>query len=112
MEGSVMKLIGIIAAGEVLIHVVLFIISRLIRKTNRDKITGTSIFKGLLERAFILVTLSHDLVASLTLLGALKIATRIRDHEDKVSNDFFVIGNLVSVMFGIAYFIFSKNLMG
>lgn len=112
MEGRLIIVIAAIAAGEVIIHVLLYFISKMIGKTSRDRISGTSIFKGILERAFILVTLRFDLASSLTLLGALKIATRIKDQEDKVSNDFFVIGNLISVLFGITYFLFVKNLMG
>jgi hypothetical protein len=90
-------------AGEIIIHIFFFAISRMIGKSSRDKISLVSILKGLLERIFVVVSLWFDMTASLTLLGALKIATRIRDTEDKVSNDFFVIGNIVSVLFGIGY---------
>ena len=62
-----------------------------------------SILKGLLERTFIVVSPYLNITQSLTLLGALKIATRIKDGEDGVSNDFFLIGNLISVLFGIGY---------
>jgi hypothetical protein len=51
------------------------------------------------------------MTSALTLLGALKIATRINDKEDKVSNDFFVIGNLISVLFGIGYYVILKELI-
>jgi hypothetical protein len=112
MEGSLTIVIAAIAAGEVIIHVLLYLISKMIGKLNKDRMSLISIFKGVLERTFILVTLFFDLASSLTLLGALKIATRIKDQEDKVSNDFFVIGNLVSVLFGIIYFLLVKNLMG
>jgi hypothetical protein len=102
---------GVLLAGEILIHLLLFAISKFIGKANKDKISRTSILKGILERIFIVVSLHFKMTQSLTLLGALKIATRIKD-EDKISNDFFLIGNLVSVLFGIAYYILLTELIG
>ena len=105
------QFIGILIVGELIIHVLLFLISKFIGKTSKDKISWTSILKGVLERTFIVVSLHFKMTQSLTLLGALKIATRIKD-EDKVSNDFFLIGNLVSVLFGIGYYIVLIDLVG
>jgi hypothetical protein len=98
--------IAVVIAGEVALHILLFLISRLIGKPNRDKISFVSILKGLLERTFIVIVLVLGLAAGLAVLGALKIATRIKDEESKVSNDFFLIGNLLSILFGIGYFLF------
>ena len=104
-----LQLAVILVAGELVIHILLFLISKFIGKANKDKISRTSILKGLLERTFIVVSLHLNITQSLTLLGALKIATRIKDGEDRVSNDFFLIGNLISVLFGIGYFILLKE---
>ncbi len=101
-----------VLAGETSIHVLLFILSKIFGKEKRDKVTGLSIFKGMLERTFVVVTLHFDMVSSLTLLGALKIATRIKDTDDKVSNDFFLIGNLISVLFAIVYYVLLKDFIG
>jgi len=109
--GIAIKILSIVLPGEFLIHFVFHFISRSIGKTNRDKITRASVLKGLIERAFVLITLWFNLASALTLLGALKIATRIKD-EDKVSNDFFLLGNLISVLFGVLYFVILKNLIG
>lgn len=108
----VVKLILLIAIGELIIHFMFFLISKLLGKANRDKITRSSILKGLIERAYVLITLWYGFSSALTLLGALKIATRIKDSEDKVSNDFFLLGNLMSVLFGILYYVIIKNLVG
>ncbi|HTH56464.1 MAG TPA: hypothetical protein VL728_10505 [Cyclobacteriaceae bacterium] len=102
----------IIVIGEILIHLIFIVLSRMLGKEKRDKITGLSIFKGLLERAFVVVTLNFEMVSALTLLGALKIATRIKDTEDKISNDFFLIGNLTSVLFAIGYFVIGRKMIG
>jgi hypothetical protein len=42
---------------------------------------------GVLERLFLYVGLIQGVAQSLILFGALKIGTRIKNEEDKISND-------------------------
>ena len=109
---EIFYLLIVVVVGEILIHLIFFMLSKTLGKEKRDKVTGLSIFKGLLERTFVVVTLNFDMVSALTLLGALKIATRIKDTEDKVSNDFFLIGNLTSVLFAVGYFVIARKMIG
>jgi hypothetical protein len=111
MTALILTSILVLIAGEVLIHIVFFLLSKFVGKENKDKINGTSILKGLLERTFVVVSLFYAFTSAMTLLGALKIATRIKDTEDKISNDFFLMGNLVSILFGIVYYIILKSLI-
>lgn len=106
-----LKILVVIAVGEVAIHILFFTLSKIFGKDKKDKINGISIFKGVLERIFIVASFHFNMTSALTLLGALKIATRIKDTEDKVSNDFFLVGNLVSVLFGIGYYFVWKELI-
>lgn len=53
--------------------------------------------KGICERAILYLALLCNFPQILGLFGALKIATRFQKEEDQVGNDFFLIGNLVSV---------------
>src|SRR5882672_8970163 len=110
MGSIILQAVGFLIAGEIIIHFLFFMISRMIGKSNKDKINAVSILKGILERIFVVVSLWFAMTQSLTLLGALKIATRIKDNEDKVSNDFFLIGNLISVLFGIGYYVLLNEL--
>lgn len=109
MTDVFLKLLLILGVGELSLHLVLFLISKFIGKSNKDKMNRTSVLKGVLERAFILGALHYNMPSALTLLGALKIATKIKDHDDKVSNDFFLIGNLISILFGMAYYVLIKD---
>ncbi len=109
MAGVILKLTMVLAIGEFSLHFVLFLISKFIGKSNKDKISRISVLKGMLERTFILVSLLYNMPPALTLLAALKIATRIKDNDDKVSNDFFLIGNLISILFGMAYYVLIKE---
>ncbi len=108
----ILQAAGFLIAGEVIIHVLFFAIAKMIGKSSKDRVSTVSILKGMLERIFVVVSLRFGMTQSLTLLGALKIATRIKDSEDKVSNDFFVIGNLISVLFGISYYEILKYIVG
>lgn len=53
---------------------------------------------GVLERLFLYVGLMQGFGQSLILFGALKIGTRLKNEEDKISNDYFLVGNIISVL--------------
>jgi len=89
------SVIIIIELGSILFFLVL-------AKYNQDKISFSSVMKGIMERAFICFSLLVGYPHILTLFAALKIATRIKD-ESKISNDYYFIGNLVSVSLAILY---------
>jgi len=61
-----------------------------------------SSFKGTLERAVLLLGLTEDLPVTITFFAALKVATKLTNANDpsslKISNDYFLIGNLTSVL--------------
>ena len=54
-------------------------------------------WNGIIERIFLYLCLFTEVYHGLTLFGALKIGTRIKADENKVSNDYFLIGNMISV---------------
>lgn len=79
----------------------------------QHKLFGISpmLFKGVLERILIYVGLLSSFPQVLIVLGALKVATRIK-YEDHISNDYFLIGNLLSITIAIAtYDLFQWFLM-
>ncbi|MDB4921817.1 hypothetical protein [Mucilaginibacter sp.] len=66
-----------------------------------------AIFKGIAERVFLFVTLTNGYTQALTFFSALKLATRLKHEEPKADldgfNDYYLIGNLLSVVVAIAY---------
>lgn len=68
-----------------------------------SKHTALSITKGLLERLLIFIGLINNFPPVLAFFGAIKIATRLKDNEDKITNDYFLIGNFVSVLLSLLY---------
>jgi hypothetical protein len=67
-----------------------------------------SIFKGLLERFVLYFALTINFTQILIVYGAIKIGTRF-EKNDKIKNDYFLIGNFSSIFISIVYyFIYNK----
>lgn len=79
-------------------ELVAFFVFRKIRKYYLGN-SGTRrpMWNGIIERIFLYICLLSGVYHGLVLFGALKIGTRIKTDENKISNDYFLIGNLVSV---------------
>ncbi len=103
-------LILMLVAGEVFATFMFWVVSKIFHGREGAKISKRSVFKGIIERMFIFFSLVYNLPHALTVLGALKIATRIKD-ENKISNDYFLVGNLLSITLAIAYFIIWQDVL-
>ena len=67
-----------------------------------------SVFKGGLERFIVYLCLIIGLSQIIVVFGALKIGTRI-DKNEKIKNDYFLIGNFSSLFIAVLYhYIFLK----
>lgn len=97
----------------VLAFVFTFISAFFYKKTNGfDK---QSIFKGVLERFFLFFTLYNDFPHALTFFSAVKLATRLKHEEVNAEdankfNNFYLVGNLLSVIFSVLYILLAKFL--
>lgn len=71
-----------------------------------------SIFKGIIERLFLMFCLFNDYPHALTFFSALKLGTRLKHEENQESenkyNDFYLIGNLISAMVAVGYVLLLK----
>lgn len=111
---KVFQFLVLVLATEVLLGIFYYIITpKSIRKTKI--IDYKSLLKGIVERIFLLVSMINNYPHALTLFGALKLATRLKrdDEQDKVKqslyNDFYLVGNFISVMIAILYvFLYDK----
>lgn len=98
-----MKIILFIAIIEVILFLV-FLAMGMYRKSKFGKVV-TSVIKGWVERGFICFGVLNELAVVIIFFGALKIATRLHDNEpSKISNDQFLMGNILSVSAAIIYF--------
>ena len=105
---------GIFIVGELIAIILFRLIDRYFRKRGNSsapyRTDYLAIFKGLLERGFIYLCLLHNLPHALTVFGALKIGTRLDDDKkQQVSNDYFFIGNIISVLISILYYLLASK---
>ena len=84
------------------------------REKNSRLIDVKSILKGLVERAFLTYSLISGFPHVLTLFGALKLGTRLKSADNENTeegrkkesryNDYYLVGNFISVALSIVYF--------
>jgi len=75
-------------------------------ETGPGKLPAVEIFKGILERFVVTFGLFISLPGILTVFAALKLANRLSheaDDDDDMIN-YFLIGNLMTVLLCLAYF--------
>lgn len=101
---------AILAVGEIVATALYFAISRFMHRGRVNKISARSVLKGILERCFLFLALANGFPHAMTVFGALKIATRLRDKDDRITNDYFLIGNLLSVTLAMIYFLVWKSI--
>lgn len=97
------------------IEVILFFIFWLMKfyKGGKFKNNFFSMLKGWLERGFICFGLLYDLEIIIVFFSALKIGTRLHEESSPsiISNDQFLIWNILSVTAGIIYSILIKSFL-
>ncbi len=103
MIDTLISSIYIIVPGELLAIVVFWVMNKKLGDSPK-KIDVISILKGILERVVILTGLLIGFPQVLILFGALKIGTRIK-NDHPVSNDYYFIGNMTSVLLVLVYYI-------
>ena len=104
---NIFRLVALILCIEILLGFFFYSITPKSIKPG-GKIDHPSLLKGILERFFLMVSLINNYPHALTLFSALKLATRLkRDSEgpekESAYNDFFLIGNLISVLIAFSY---------
>ena len=77
---------------------------------SKEIIDYRSILKGVVERLFLMISLINGYPHILTLFGALKLATRLKRKSvnenqelESLYNDFYLVGNFISVLVSILY---------
>jgi hypothetical protein len=109
---SILSYIGVFAVGELLALTVFMIIRRSIAGEAAFKKPDVETLKGVLERLVLFIGLIADLGTVLVMFGALKLGTRLHDEKDKkISNNYFLVGNLFSVLVAMVDLLICRNLL-
>jgi hypothetical protein len=102
---------GILILAELWLVLIFRLVARVFKQDM--EINLRSFFKGIVERFFLAFALINDYPHALTLFSALKLGTRLK-HQDDSSvgyNDFYLVGNLISVSTAIGYVLLFKFMM-
>lgn len=100
----VFSFLVVLIVGE-LLSILLFRLFDKYFNHGKNKISIRSVIKGNLERLFLFMSLVNGLPQSFIVFGAIKIGTRLKDKEDAISNDYFLVGNLMSLILSISYYL-------
>jgi hypothetical protein len=83
--------------GEIAMIAIFYFINLFMNPTQKLFSLG-SIVRGVLERGILYVGLIMDYASIIMFFAALKLGTRLeQDKEKKISNDYFLVGNLISM---------------
>lgn len=63
------------------------------------------VLKGILERLFLFLALIYNFPQALIAFAAIKLGTRFLEDENKISNDYFFIGNMTSLLLVVLYIV-------
>ena len=103
--------IAILVAGELISLLLFTVIRKWFAPTESSSAGRASIAKGILERVTLFTGLLYGFPQILIAFGALKLGTRFStEQQTKISNDYFLVGNLLSILLALVYTIIVKSL--
>ena len=103
----------IFLVGELVSLPIFALLKKAMKLPKTSSARKAEVVKGMLERAVLYIGLLHGFPHILIAFGALKIGTRL--HEDralKISNNYFLVGNLISILLAMLYAIIAKKFWG
>jgi len=104
---------AIFVIGELVGLLIFAAVKRTIGPAKTSPSRKTSVIKGILERAVMFTGLLHGFPQILIAFGALKLGTRLHEEkESEISNSYFLVGNLISILLAMLYAIITKKLWG
>ena len=107
---NLFRILLVLAVSEMALAFLFAVVSQVFYK--RLGLDFRSIVKGMLERTFLVVALLLDYPHALTLFSALKLATRLKreGEEERGFNDYYLLGNLLSVLAAMGYVVLIRKL--
>ena len=101
----------IFVIGELISLLIFAILKRAMKLSKTSPARKASVVKGILERAVLYIGLLYGFPQILIAFGALKIGTRLHeDKQSKISNNYFLVGNLLSILLAMLYAIIAQRL--
>lgn len=102
--------------GEVLFHIMFTGVRFFLNTEFSGAVVRREVVKGILERLMLSVGIAHGIITVVIAFSALKVATKISlsaNESDKSlvmrHNDYFIVGNVLSITFAIVYAIIARK---
>ena len=74
---------------------------------KKEQKADWSVLKGLIERCMLLLGFVASIPTIIVFFGAIKLGTRFKESTDsKISNDYFLIGNVMSAIVVLLEYLF------
>lgn len=97
--------------GEAIALIVFPVLNKMIGPASDSFFDIPSILKGVLERLVMLTSLLHGIPQVIIAFSAMKLGTRLHDEgPTQISNTYYLVGNLLSILFAIIMSIVATNL--
>ena len=104
---------GIFVIGELVSLFIFAALKRAMKLPKTSPARKASVGKGIIERAVLYIGLLYGFPHILIAFGALKIGTRLHeDKKNKISNTYFLVGNLISILLAMLYTIIAQQFWG
>ncbi len=101
----------VFVCGEILALFIFGVLKKSMEPSRNSTLRKWATMKGILERLTLLIGLLHEFPHILIAFGALKIGTRLRENQTShISNTYFLVGNLISILLAMVYAIIIKAL--
>ncbi len=108
MHSKTLLFILIFLCAELLALLIFYLVRKKYDPNNTS--WKNSLFKGILERFILFLGLVSQINTILIFFGALKLGTRLKEQQEtKISNDYFLVGNLLSVTIAISNYLFFNH---
>jgi hypothetical protein len=99
----------VFSVGELVALLVFYFIRNHFDPAAKNR--NISIIKGFFERFALLLGLVAQLPTIIIFFGAIKLGTRFKEsQESKISNDYFLIGNIASITIAISEYLVYNHL--
>jgi len=101
----------VFVCGEIVCLLFFPILTHYLGPLNVSAWNIKAILKGILERLVLFTALLHDYPQILIAFAAMKLGTRLHHEEGSdISNTYFLLGNLVSILIAIVAAIITKKI--
>lgn len=102
----------VFASGELLSTVLFVLLHRNMGPEHSRRVNMRALMKGMLERLLLFAGLAMGYPHIIIAFGAFKLGTRLHDDKgESISNDYFLIGNFLSLLIAMSYIVIYSRLI-